>query len=256
MEGRCGFIWEPSNEAEVCILFGLLMPSCLDELGKLVGCSCSELYVEEFRGSYPDCILVVDGRELRVEFELYSSNFVEHGHDPQKCDLVVCWKQDRSLGAVKVLELYRVAQKLPSVIKNSKPKHRTRMWSVEEFRDFVVRNLSPEESQELLKFLEELKADENIELWKARGKLPVITLSFRRQDFHSLWIEARDDGIAAGITYYNVNVKPPEPYLPQNKIEEIRKVLGESEKLWHYINASNTKELINKLKKVIEIIES
>jgi len=160
------------------------------------------------------------------------------------------------LGAVKVLELYRVVQKFPSVLKNSKPKHRTRMWSVEEFRDFVVRNLSPEGSQELLKFLEELKVDENIELWKARGRLPVIILSFRRQDFHSLWIEARDDGIAAGITYYNVNVKPPEPYLPQNKIEEIRKVLGESEKLWHYISASSTKELINKLKKVIEIIES
>jgi hypothetical protein len=255
MKGKYGFKWEPGNEAEVCILFGLLMPLCHEELEKL-GYPCSELYIDEFPGTYPDCTLLVDGRELRVEFELYSSNFVEHDHDPEKCDLVVCWKQDRSLGTLKILELYKVVRNFPGIIENPRPKLGTRIWSVEEFKDFISKNLPPKDSQEILNFLEELKTDENIELWEAKGKLPVITISFRKQDFHSLWIEARDNGIAVGITYYNVNVKPPEPYLPKNKIEGIRKVLNEPEKLWHYISASNTKELVDKLRKMIEIIES
>ena len=31
---------------------------------------------------------------ITVEFELYSSNFVKHKHDPSKCDLIICWKHD------------------------------------------------------------------------------------------------------------------------------------------------------------------
>jgi len=31
---------------------------------------------------------------ITVEFELYSSNFVEHKHDPNKCDLIICWRHD------------------------------------------------------------------------------------------------------------------------------------------------------------------
>ena len=83
-----------------------------------------------------------------------------------------------------------------------------------------------------------------------------VTLHFKKQGFHSLWIEAAEKGISAGITYYNVNVRPPQPYLPEKKIEAIRKFLKEPNKLWHYIKAENTEELVNKLKKTIEIIEA
>lgn len=31
---------------------------------------------------------------ITIEFELRSRNFVKHGHDPEKCDLIVCWKHD------------------------------------------------------------------------------------------------------------------------------------------------------------------
>ena len=51
-----------------------------------------------FRGKYPDAILVKRTEEeleaLNVEFEEYSSNFKEHGHDPEKCDLIVCAYDD------------------------------------------------------------------------------------------------------------------------------------------------------------------
>ena len=29
-----------------------------------------------------------------MEFEERSSNFSEHGHDPRKTDVIVCWKHD------------------------------------------------------------------------------------------------------------------------------------------------------------------
>ena len=32
--------------------------------------------------------------KINIEFELYSSNFVKHKHDPNKCDLIICWKHD------------------------------------------------------------------------------------------------------------------------------------------------------------------
>ena len=32
--------------------------------------------------------------ELCIEFEFLSSNFHEHGHDPNKCDLIICWFDD------------------------------------------------------------------------------------------------------------------------------------------------------------------
>ncbi len=42
---------------------------------------------------------------VRVEFELRSSDFLHHGHDPKGCDLVVCWEHDWAECPVEVLEL-------------------------------------------------------------------------------------------------------------------------------------------------------
>ena len=58
----------------------------------------------------------------------------------------------------------------------------------------------------------------------------------------------------AYIAYFNVNLQPPEPLLSKENAQEIGKILGESEKMWHYIKASNILDLINKLKKIIEIM--
>ena len=47
-----------------------------------------------FRGKYPDAILVNERTKeaLNIEFEERSSNF--KGHDPEKCDLIVCAYHD------------------------------------------------------------------------------------------------------------------------------------------------------------------
>ena len=254
-EASCGFKYYPGNETEVCILFGRLMPYLGEELKKL-GYECSEIYFDEFRGSFPDCTLIIDGKPLRVEFELYTSNFVEHGHPPDGCDLIVCWRQDRPLDKVKVLELYKVVERMPNIIKRHEHKRSPRIWGIQEFLRFVGEKLSSVEIEMVRRFFEELKENPNIEIYGGKGKLPIVTLHFRKQDFHSLWIEVTEKGIAAGIAYYNVNVKPPQPYLPEKKIQAIRNFLREPIKLWHYIKGKNTRELLYKLKKMAEIIET
>lgn len=40
---------------------------------------------------FPDAVLEKDGELWRVEFEYKASNFIAHGHNYRKCDLIVCW---------------------------------------------------------------------------------------------------------------------------------------------------------------------
>jgi len=60
-----------------------------------------------FRGEYPDAILVNENTKetLNIEFEEVSNLFKEHGHDPRKCDLIVCVKHDWNECPVDVYEI-------------------------------------------------------------------------------------------------------------------------------------------------------
>lgn len=67
----------------------------------------------EFRSpdEYPDAVCVVkmkDGKELRmeIEFEWFSSNFKKHGHDPRKCNLIVCALHNWEEAPIPVLEVF------------------------------------------------------------------------------------------------------------------------------------------------------
>lgn len=91
----------PTNEMGVVFLFGLLAPS----LGYLV---------ESLSTGFPDCAAKrrLHGPDqpwerVRIEFEFRSRNFLTHKHDPRKCDLIVCWKNDWPDCPLEVLELKR-----------------------------------------------------------------------------------------------------------------------------------------------------
>jgi hypothetical protein len=43
-----------------------------------------------------------------MEFELQSRNFLEHQHDPTKCDLIICWEHNWPECPLEVLELKTV----------------------------------------------------------------------------------------------------------------------------------------------------
>jgi hypothetical protein len=94
-------------------------PTCEDGVLFLFGVVATDLgfRVERIQKGFPDCEAkreVAPGRWERVwiEFELYSRNFKEHGHDPAKCHAIVCWKHnwpDVPEG-LEVIELSRVVK--------------------------------------------------------------------------------------------------------------------------------------------------
>jgi hypothetical protein len=91
----------PLNEQGVVYLFGMVSY----ELGFLV---------EAVHASFPDCEAkrCIDRtrnrwQRVRIEFEYRSSQFREHGHDPEGCDLIVCWEHDWSDCPLQVVELRR-----------------------------------------------------------------------------------------------------------------------------------------------------
>jgi hypothetical protein len=102
-----GLRYAPVNEQGVVYLFGLVSR----ELGFLI---------ESIRTDFPDCegkrCLNPEGtrwQHVRIEFEYKSSNFVEHGHDPNGCDLIVCWVHDWADSPLEVLELKSAISLLP-----------------------------------------------------------------------------------------------------------------------------------------------
>jgi hypothetical protein len=73
----------PTNELGVIYLFGMLA-------GRM------GFVVTRIQSGFPDCEAMREvehnqWRRLRVEFEFESRNFLAHQHDPEKCDLIVCW---------------------------------------------------------------------------------------------------------------------------------------------------------------------
>lgn len=62
----------------------------------------------DFKSGYPDAIGTRGDEKTRIEFELSSKGFKQHGHDPEECDLIVCWKHDWSECPIEVMELSMV----------------------------------------------------------------------------------------------------------------------------------------------------
>lgn len=78
-----GLLFEPSNEQEVIYLFALFHR----ELGFP--------YILKISSEFPDAEVMNEKKESKkIEFELMASSFLQHGHDPSKCDYIVCWEND------------------------------------------------------------------------------------------------------------------------------------------------------------------
>jgi len=63
----------------------------------------------------------------------------------------------------------------------------------------------------------------------------------------SLSLGGRDIS-GGGITTGTKTSPIPLTRAPEEKIKEIRRLLNEPEKLWHYISASNMSELLSKIR--------
>ena len=74
-------MFQPKNELGVIVLFA--------QQAKQAG-----FEIISIQSTFPDAVVRRQGIEYRAEFEYASSAFREHGHDPRKVDLVICWKYD------------------------------------------------------------------------------------------------------------------------------------------------------------------
>ncbi len=81
-----GMIYKPINEQGVIYLFSLVSEDL-------------NIRVESIQAGYPDCTGLKfkgNGRweRVRIEFEYKASNFIAHKHEPEGCDIIVCWTDD------------------------------------------------------------------------------------------------------------------------------------------------------------------
>lgn len=105
-----GFLFEPTNEMGVVLLFGMLFW----RLGFII---------ESAQIGYPDCrakLEVEPGRwqDVGIEFELHSRHFLAHRHDPSRCDFIVCWIHNwkgcpPNLQVIELREVVRRLSQLP-----------------------------------------------------------------------------------------------------------------------------------------------
>jgi Homing endonuclease associated repeat len=92
-----GHVYGPTNEGGVISLFGAMAAT----LGFLI---------LKVQSEFPDCEAVrVAGKDrnrpVRIEFEYESRNFLRHMHDPNGCDIIVCWEHNWPECPLEVVEL-------------------------------------------------------------------------------------------------------------------------------------------------------
>jgi hypothetical protein len=94
----------PTNEQGVIFLFGAVA----QKLG---------FAVLMIRTEYPDCEALREieperWQRVKIEFEYESRNFLIHGHAPEKCHVIVCWRHNWEECPLEVIELRSALKKL------------------------------------------------------------------------------------------------------------------------------------------------
>ncbi len=76
-------MFEPNNEMGVVVYFAQMANQTNYEIVSI-------------QVAFPDAVIrdVTSGKEYRVEFEYWASNFIAHRHDVRNCDLIICWAND------------------------------------------------------------------------------------------------------------------------------------------------------------------
>jgi len=99
-----GLVYAPVNEMGVVLLFGMVF----EELGMIV---------EEVKSAFPDATIRrfngLGWTEEFVEFEYKSSNYKQHRHPLDGCDIIVCWRHDWLECPLEVCELASLIKLLP-----------------------------------------------------------------------------------------------------------------------------------------------
>jgi len=98
-------VYEPVNEQGVIFLFA--------KYHKELGIE----YIEGIQQGFPDAfgrrkIGRTEYEPVDIEFEFRSLDFKNHQHDPNQCDIVVCWEHNWKECPIEVIELKKALAKL------------------------------------------------------------------------------------------------------------------------------------------------
>ncbi len=225
-------------------MFGLLQPY-LEQ----------EWILDEYTDAYPDCTFLVDGKRTRVEFEHFSANFVAHGHSPEGCDIIVCWKHNWPGCRLPVVELSQVINThgLQGLIKNNSTKYpRATQWTLADFFAHVEQHSGGRDLDLVKSFIRRLDEDDQIRYMPGRGtrevtlKIYVKALSDKDP---LIGIHSTPEELWAWIDYQPLR-QPQEEVL-----RKLRDFLNEPQKKWHKIRASNTADLIETIQAALSIVK-
>jgi len=76
-------MFTPENELGVIVVFAQEGPR-------------HGFHIKAIQAAFPDAVVEKGGVSYRAEFEFRASSFDQHGHDYRKCDLIICWDNDRN----------------------------------------------------------------------------------------------------------------------------------------------------------------
>jgi hypothetical protein len=77
-------------------------PECEQDLVFLIGDNWNKIKQKtdlqsiKFVDQSLDAVGKYDGQEVMIEVETESGNFFRHGHDEDRCDVVICWSHGRN----------------------------------------------------------------------------------------------------------------------------------------------------------------
>ena len=121
-KATASFAHEPRTEQEVVCLFGALLQH-LD----------LPLTIDQVRTPFPDCLArdARSGKPYRIEFRVSGHHFIQHCHNADECDMIVCWIDDVKQwpDSLKVLELREVVRtKCPSMTEHISDREPRTCW--------------------------------------------------------------------------------------------------------------------------------
>ena len=218
-----GLVYSPINENGVIFLFGKVTKDL-------------NIYVEEIKPGFPDCIARrFTGRgweRVAIEFEYKSRAFVEHKHDVNKCDMIVCWEHDWSDCPLEVIELREEIKGLPNwpVERPDKPPVKDRPPLKEHLKKY------PKETEALFyKFDKRIKEEISDEIWYKVGRYPGA--SFYSPERVFVFLNFRKPGFSL------------ELFTRGEKLKGVKSLAVKSERgggeKWGRINARNKEEFEN-----------
>ena len=216
-----GLVYAPINEQGVVYLFGLIANDL-------------NIRVESIQQGYPDCTAVrFAGKgkweRINIEFEFKSSGF---DHDPDKCDVLVCWEDDLPEGkreSIKGLQIYELKTLINTPeVPNIQPKDPEESGEEVEYDldyHFKRKNVN-KDVQDLLAELDKKIRDIDESIWV---KFAQTAITYYSPEKTFVYLTLRKNSLALDI------------YTGQKNIEGVRNIKNHEN--WGSLHVHNKKEL-------------